>query len=41
MTDTPRDRDDMATVLPFPRKPTDLVSTGDVVDADTDDHDRS
>jgi DNA segregation ATPase FtsK/SpoIIIE, S-DNA-T family len=38
MTDTPRDRDDMATVLPFPRKPTDLVSAGDVVDADTDDH---
>lgn len=37
MTDTPRDRDDMATVLPFPRKPTDLVSAGDVVDADTED----
>jgi DNA segregation ATPase FtsK/SpoIIIE, S-DNA-T family len=38
MTDTPRDRDDMATVLPFPLKPTDLVSAGDVVAADTDDH---
>lgn len=42
MNDTPRfgdsDRDesDLAQVLSFPRKDTDLVSTGDVVDADTD-----
>jgi S-DNA-T family DNA segregation ATPase FtsK/SpoIIIE len=35
MTDTPRDGDELAPVLSFPRQTKDLVTTGDVIDAES------